>query len=315
MDFGALRVFESCAKTFTLHNSGDYDIRFSFGIRRKATSKLFTVSPMEGVLVAGEEGASTGTEITVTFLSSTEVSLKNNKDIRCEIYEPKTDELFESFDLTVGVRSTFSTFRLQPLRGINFGAVKYGSTMERMVELRNDGEFEFAYTVVHLVEEEERLAAALEAVKGDVAATEALLEGRRVEQTLWDANLMDKDEYRGEGSGGGSEGGSVVEMGAFTMSNAKGLVAPGATATMVLRFNAEGSELYRAPIRINVSGRSKANVTGKSFEIVGESVVPGIETRSFGAFVFFVVVFFLLFFVCLALCIDLLTDQLSRLHL
>ena len=85
-------------------------------------------------------------------------------------------------------------------------------------------------------------------------------------------------------------------MGAFTMSNAKGLVAPGATATMVLRFNAEGSELYRAPIRINVSGRSKANVTGKSFEIVGESVVPGIETRSFGAFVFFV---FVLFVFCL----------------
>ena len=94
MDFGNLRVFESSTKTFTLSNSGDYDIRFSFAIKRRATAKLFTVSPMEGLLPAGgEEGG--GTEITVTFLSSTEVSLKNNKDIRCEIFEPLTEELFE----------------------------------------------------------------------------------------------------------------------------------------------------------------------------------------------------------------------------
>ena len=53
MDFGALRVFESAEKTFTLNNSGEYDIRFQFAVRRKATSKLFTVEPMEGLLAAG----------------------------------------------------------------------------------------------------------------------------------------------------------------------------------------------------------------------------------------------------------------------
>jgi hydrocephalus-inducing protein len=269
MDFGALRVFESAEKTFTLNNSGDYDIRFSFVIRRKATAKLFTVEPMEGLLVAGEEG----TEIKVTFLSSSEVSLRNNKDIRCEIYEPKTDELFESFDLTVGVRSTFSTFRLQPLRGINFGAVKYGQTMERTVEIRNDGEFEFAYNVVDIIQEAEKIATENAEAKeaGDEALTE--LKNKRInDKKLWDANLMDKEGIDPE---------ATVEMGAFTMTGAAGLVAPGATATMTLQFNAEGSELFRAPIRIDVSGRSSANATGKSFEIVGESVIPGIETRSF----------------------------------
>ena len=143
MDFGALRVFESASKSFTLNNSGDYDIRFRFVIRRKAIAKLFTVTPMEGMLPAGED--SEGEEVTIKFESSTEVSLRNCKDIRCEIYEPKTDELFESFDLTVGVRSVFSVFRLQPLRGINFGAVKYGQTVSRTIELRNDGEFDFWY--------------------------------------------------------------------------------------------------------------------------------------------------------------------------
>ena len=78
--------------------------------------------------------------------------MRNCKDIRCEIYEPKTDELFESFDLTVGVRSVFSIFRLQPLRGINFGAVKYGQTVSRTIELRNDGEFAFCYKVLMLLQ-------------------------------------------------------------------------------------------------------------------------------------------------------------------
>ena len=269
MDFGALRVFESAEKTFTLNNSGEYDIRFQFAVRRKATSKLFTVEPMEGLLAAGAEG----TEIKVTFLSSSEVSLRNNKDIRCEIYEPKTDELFESFDLTVGVRSTFSTFRLQPLRGINFGAVKYGQTMERTIELRNDGEFEFAYNVVDIVQDAERIATENEEAKaaGEEAVKE-LEDKRSADKKAWDANLMDPETIDSE---------KTVETGAFTMTGVAGMVAPGATATMTLQFNAEGSELFRAPIRVDVSGRSSSNATGKSFEIVGESVIPGIETRSF----------------------------------
>ena len=82
------------------------------------------------------------------------------------------------------------------------------------------------------------------------------------------------------------------------MSKASGLVAPGVTATMTLQFNAEGSELFRAPIRIDVSGRSSSNTTGKSFEIVGESVVPGKR------FFFF---FFFLFFFAFLLSLHMLT--------
>ena len=68
MDFGALRVFESASKSFTLNNSGDYDIRFRFVIRRKAIAKLFTVTPMEGMLPAGED--SEGEEVTPRVLKS-----------------------------------------------------------------------------------------------------------------------------------------------------------------------------------------------------------------------------------------------------
>ena len=276
MDFGALRVFESASKSFTLNNSGDYDIRFRFVIRRKAIAKLFTVTPMEGMLPAGED--SEGEEVTIKFESSTEVSLRNCKDIRCEIYEPKTDELFESFDLTVGVRSVFSVFRLQPLRGINFGAVKYGQTVSRTIELRNDGEFDFWYKVFDVAAEAERLEAETKTAKeqeDEGVAYKALLDARSTAKRAWDANLVATDAESNE------EEAAVIEMGAFNISGASGMVSPGATATMTLEFNAEGSELFRAPIRVDVSGRAPANSTGKSFEIVGESVIPGIETRIF----------------------------------
>ena len=40
------------AKSFTLNNSGDYI--FDFDLCRRAVAKLFTVSPMEGLLTAAK---------------------------------------------------------------------------------------------------------------------------------------------------------------------------------------------------------------------------------------------------------------------
>ena len=69
---------------------------------------------------------------------------------------PKTDEFFESFDLTTTVRSLFSSFRLQPLRGVNFSAVKYGQTVTRVIELKNEGEFDFVYNIVDVLADDEQ---------------------------------------------------------------------------------------------------------------------------------------------------------------
>ena len=106
---------------------------------------------MNGILESGGEQV-----VSLKFKSETEVNLKNNKDIRCSIFEPKTDEFFESFDLTTTVRSLFSSFRLQPLRGVNFSAVKYGQTVTRMIEIKNEGEFDFVYRVVDVLADDEK---------------------------------------------------------------------------------------------------------------------------------------------------------------
>ena len=140
LDFGILRVGESLEKTFTLRNQGKYAIKFDFGIRRKSTKECFTVTPSQGSL--DPEGSE---EITVKFTSERVVRFKNTKDIRCSVQEPTTGELFESFDLTVSAQSVYSSFRLQPQSGVNFGASHYGNEKTRRIEVRNDGEFEFTY--------------------------------------------------------------------------------------------------------------------------------------------------------------------------
>ena len=74
--------------------------------------KLFSVEPMKGVLAPDAEQ-----RLAVSFNSTREVRLRDNKDIRCMIMEANTGEVFETFDVTVSVRSVFSKFRLHPQRG------------------------------------------------------------------------------------------------------------------------------------------------------------------------------------------------------
>ena len=209
----------------------------------------------------------------MTFNSEAEVNLKNNKDIRCSIYEPKTDEFFESFDLTTTVRSLFSTFRLQPLRGVNFSAVKFGQTVTRMIELRNDGEFDFVFRIVDVKADDVKIADENKEAqeKGEEAVTE-LKKAREDEQKLWLSNLLNPDDVLND---------APLKTGPFTIEPANGVVHPGSTARVTLNFDAEGNQLYRTPLRFDISGRASTNASGRSFEVVGESCIPGIDTKTF----------------------------------
>ena len=152
--------------------------------------------------------------------------------------------------------------------------------MTRQIEIRNDGEFEFQFKCYDVQAETDRLEAELaeakaasEGVEGDETPLRLLLKDRESKQRAWDANLVAEEDV--------PDPQSLVETGAFSITGAGGTVAPGQTATLNLTFNAEGAELFRAPLRIDISGRAGSNATGKSMEIVGESVIPGIETRVF----------------------------------
>ena len=120
IDFGNLRVGDAANNKFSLRNRGKYEISYDFSFKGSTVAQFFKIEPMTGKIEPG--GAA---EVNVTFDCKVEVSLKNNRDIRCVVTEPHTGEAVEHFSVSVSVASFFSRIRLQPARGLNFGAVKF----------------------------------------------------------------------------------------------------------------------------------------------------------------------------------------------
>ena len=63
--------------------------------------------------------------------------------------------------------------------------------------------------------------------------------------------------------------------------NQQRCVHPGSTVRITLNFDAEGNQIYRTPLRFDISGRAANNASGRTFEVVGESCIPGIDTKTF----------------------------------
>jgi hydrocephalus-inducing protein len=167
----------------------------------------------------------------------------------------------------------FSSFRLQPLRGVNFSAVKYGQTVTRSIELKNEGEFDFVYSVVDVLADDEQQKTEMQEAQasGEEAVTE-LKASRDEKQKAWLSNLLDPSTVVND---------SPLTVGPFTIEPANGVIVPGATTRITLNFVAEGSQLYRNPLRFDISGRAPNNQSGRTFEVVGESCIPGIDAESF----------------------------------
>jgi hydrocephalus-inducing protein len=137
VDFGTLRVGDVAEKKISLGNKGKYKIGYKFIFTRPALGRVLKISPMEGVI---EPGGKDLAHISITFSCSEAMHLVGNKHVSVQLIEPVTGELVETFPLSVSTHAKYSTFRLQPSKGVTFGAVKFDSEPRtKRVELRNDG--------------------------------------------------------------------------------------------------------------------------------------------------------------------------------
>ena len=120
-------------------NKGKYKIGYSFKITSPLMQNLIKIEPMEGTVEYGNTLA----DIKVTFCStSSELILRGNKDIIVQISEPLTGEIVEKFPLFISSNVKYNKFRLQPSKGLQFGAVRFDSEAKtKRVELRNEGMF------------------------------------------------------------------------------------------------------------------------------------------------------------------------------
>jgi hydrocephalus-inducing protein len=137
IDFGLVRVGDYAVQSMKMGNKGKYKIAYSFKINTPAMQNLIKIEPMEGTVDYGTALS----EIKVTFCSKNgEVMLRNNKDITVQIIEPLTGEIVEKFPLLISANVKYNRFRLQPSKGLQFGAIRFDSEPKtKRVELRNEG--------------------------------------------------------------------------------------------------------------------------------------------------------------------------------
>ena len=275
LDFGNMRAGDAKTETFALTNQGKYPIVFHLAVRKAAVAELFTVEPSEGTIEAGATQS-----VAVTFCSIREVLLRDNKDLRCTVSEPLTAAPFEHFSVSMSARSHWSRFKLQPSRGLTFGAVKFNDTPRpRLFQIKNEGTFAFAYAVKDTLKE-----------GGDDEA-DAVVRSATPRALLTEEDLA----LLPEGSADGSDAPALPPLpppapkdvgdgGRFNLSTWCGAVEPGQTITVDVTFDPSGEPAnHRAPLAVLVSGADptgdSAVATALSFELVGETAHPAINTK------------------------------------
>lgn len=293
LDFGRQRVGDSANEHFTLRNRGKYKIAFAFRMRRGIAASLFKVEPSQGVVEPGQ-----AVEVCVTFCSREETHLKDNRDIRCVITEPHTGEAVEEFSVVASAISTWSRFRLQPRRGINFGPVAFNAdSITKTFELKNEGEFEFVFAVQgkgHPSAPHE--AAIREATPNGLLPPEE--QALKESETAAAAAVPEKGGGKGKGKGAtaapagpkGSKGvvkpalelpDDPISLGRFYVAPSGGLVQPGQSVSVTVRYSPENANAHRESLCLKVSGSDPSDgacALAASYDLLAESCVPGIVT-------------------------------------
>ena len=148
VDFGVVRVGDYAHKMLKMLNKGKYKIAYKINFKRQATASFLLLEPAEGLI---DPGATV--DIKVTFCAKTDaVSLASNKDVRITISEPITNEAVEEFPLYVSSQAVYTKYRMQPARGVSFGAVRFDSDAKaKRVELRNEVNYYCKLTLLSMV--------------------------------------------------------------------------------------------------------------------------------------------------------------------
>eukprot|EP01031_Cornospumella_fuschlensis_P047913 gene47913-58696_t len=288
-------------------NKGKYKIGYAFNFTKPSIADLITISPMEGTIETGTALA----EMKVTFCSkAAEVHLKGNSEIMVQIKEPLTGEIVETFPLLISAQSKFNTFRLQPSKGISFGAVRFDAEPRvKRAELRNESRFEITYVVCPAIAEHDEL----DDLDGPAFSAYAFATPTALRAVELGQNYLS----RAGGGGGDAKGkkdakppakgkGPVVEappstlnplvqdpdnlvlgtlpsdplvVGAFTVHPRVATVLPGQSISIDVKFDPSGCETVKEKLRICISGANPDDPlvhTLKTFELVGESCLPSI---------------------------------------
>lgn len=315
IDFGLMRVGDYAIQKLLMRNKGKYKIGFKLSFLKPTLANIIKIVPDEGTI---ETGNST-VEIQFTFCcSASEILLNGNKDIQIQIFEPLTNELVEKFPLSVSGQTKYNRFRMQPAKGMQFGAVRFDSDAKsKRIELRNEGSFAFTYIVCPAISENDEMdvldSPALAAVA--YATPAALRQSQLGENYLTRIGNVAPPVATGKKDSKPPAKGakaappppentgvnnplvqdpdklpaSIVpdnplKIGAFDVSPRIGVVEPGQTVGIDMKFDPSGCENAREKLRFSITGTDPKDTTVQSirlFDVSGESCFPAIVVNDF----------------------------------
>ena len=311
IDFGLVRVGDFAKQSMKLANKGKYKIAYKVNIVKPAIANLIKIEPMEGFIEAGAAPA----EIVATFCSANgEVQLKQNKDVKIEISEPLTGESVAIFPLYVNAEARFNRYRMQPAKGVSFGAVRFDAEAKtKRVEIRNEGKFDFTFVVCAAQSEIDEIdsldpkAFACYAY-GTPAALRKNELGENYLEKVGGAGAGGKDAKAAPAKGKGAPAAATpsstsnplvqdpdslaeaavpddpLVVGAFTILGRVGVVQPGATGFFDMKFDPSGSQGTKEKLRICITGIDHHDAPAqllRSFEVTGESCIPAITNEDY----------------------------------
>ena len=281
LDFGAIRVGELKEQSIFLKNLGLYPVNYHFVMKKKVYRECFTLDAPEGNLEPQQE-----IEVKVQFSCQKEMKLKTTHattDITLEILEGKTLELFQPVPINVQLNAVYSKYSIQPLNSINFGALQFNEQKTRILEIKNDGLFEFNFTLFdynddaarkEIEEQNEQYKEALKqlAEKADPKKKDSKKEAKKEAK---------KDTKKDSKQKGGEKDGLLIGS-VWRVSPAVGSIPPESSVSIQVEFIGNGQKLYEQPIGLDVQGRDPLDQPqGILYSFIGESCIPGIITEDF----------------------------------
>lgn len=289
-DFGTIKVGQTETRQFPVTNAGKYPVVFKVQTANFLGShgeELIVCHPTEGEVAPGQE-----TKVTVKFNSNlNSVKLTEAKSIMLTISDAKSLKPFDQTLIHCSAESVFSKFSFAPSKGLNFGAIKYGESKERKIEIRNNGVYPFTYHIVLLgsPDDTKRLEitegrAVADAPKAGAPAPAAAAAAPAP------AAAAGKDKSRpptraspvpeqAPAPAPAEELKKPEEWGPFKVEPLTGEVKPGTSVFVSAKFVAEGARSSRTSARIHIQGFDFSSNSSDvlCYEFVGESCIPGIN--------------------------------------
>jgi hydrocephalus-inducing protein len=161
--------------------------------------------------------------------------------------------------------------------------MQYGESVSRSFEIRNEGLFDFKYSICDNNDQaakdklkEDRKKEMEDRING---VQEQVEDPKAAKNKKADPKAAKKDPKAKDG-GAPVVDGTQLTIGQYDVVPSIGSIAPGSAAVVNVTFRAEGAKYYESTLSIDIADRDTMDSPedGLPFELSAESSIPGINT-------------------------------------